>query len=147
MKVTLVQMNSISDKAANLATAQALIERAIQLESPDWICLPECFDFIGGTRADKIAAAEDLPGGPAYEMCRSLAKENKVHIHAGSILERIPGDDRIHNTSVAFNREGVEVARYRKIHMFDITAPTARNITKAPPSSRVARLSLISAMD
>jgi len=123
MKVTLVQMNSIGDKAANLTTARALIERAVELERPDWICLPECFDFIGGTRADKIAAAEDLPGGPAYEMCQSLAKSHKVHIHAGSILERIPGDDRIHNTSVAFNRDGVEVARYRKIHMFDITAP------------------------
>ena len=34
-----------------------------------------------------------------------------------------PGDERIHNTTVAFDREGSEVARYRKIHMFDITAP------------------------
>jgi len=123
MKVTLVQMNSINDKAANLASAKALIEKAVAQEHPDWICLPECFDFIGGTRAEKMEAAEDLPGGPAYALCQNLAREHRVFIHAGSILEKIPGDERIHNTSVAFDREGKEVARYRKIHMFDITAP------------------------
>jgi deaminated glutathione amidase len=123
MKVTLVQMNSIGDKAVNLANARALIERAVEQEKPDWICLPEVFDFIGGSRAEKMAAAEELPGGPAYEMCSKLAREHKVFIHAGSILEKIPGEERLHNTSVAFNREGEEVARYRKIHMFDITAP------------------------
>ena len=123
MKVTLVQMNSINDKAANLASAKALIEQAVAQEKPDWICLPECFDFIGGTRAEKREAAEDLPGGPAYTLCQNLAREHRMFIHAGSILEKIPGDERIHNTSVAFNREGQEVARYRKIHMFDITTP------------------------
>ncbi len=123
MKVTLVQMNSIDDKAVNLANARALIERAVVQEKPDWICLPEVCDFIGGSRADKMAAAEELPGGAAYEMCSALAREHKVFIHAGSILEKIPGEERLYNTSVAFNREGREVARYRKIHMFDITAP------------------------
>jgi predicted amidohydrolase len=123
MKVTLVQMNSISDKAANLDAARALIEQAVRQERPDWICLPEVFDFIGGSRAEKIAAAEEFPGGPAYSLCQNLAREHKVFIHAGSILEKIPGEERLHNTSVAFDRSGEEVARYRKIHMFDITAP------------------------
>ena len=123
MKVTLVQMNSISDKAANLASARELIEQAVRQERPDWICLPEVFDFIGGSRAEKMAAAEELPGGPAYAMCQDLARKHKVFIHAGSILEKTPGEERIHNTTVAFNRDGKELARYRKIHMFDITTP------------------------
>ena len=123
MKVTLVQMNSISDKAANLASARELIEQAVRQERPDWICLPEVFDFIGGSRAEKMAAAEELPGGPAYAMCQDLARKHKVFIHAGSILEKAPGEERIHNTTVAFNRDGKELARYRKIHMFDITTP------------------------
>jgi predicted amidohydrolase len=123
MKVSLVQMNSVSDKAANLTAAQKLIEQAVAQDRPDWICLPECFDFLGGSRADKIAAAETLPGGPAYSLCQSLARTHGVFLHAGSLLERIPGDERIHNTTVAFDREGREVARYRKIHMFDITTP------------------------
>ncbi|HMK88720.1 MAG TPA: carbon-nitrogen hydrolase family protein [Methylocystis sp.] len=123
MKVTLVQMNSVSDKAANLAAARALLEQAAALEHPDWVCLPECFDFLGGGRADKLAAAEDLPGGPAYSLCQELARKHRMFVHAGSILERIPGEERLHNTTVAFDREGAEIARYRKIHMFDITAP------------------------
>lgn len=122
MKVSLLQMNSGSDKPANLAQARALIERAVADEKPDWIGLPEVWDFIGGSRRDKLAAAEQLPGGPAWSLMRDLAATHRVFIHAGSILERA-GDDLMHNTTVVFDREGAEVARYRKIHMFDITAP------------------------
>ena len=123
MKISLIQMNSISDKAANIATAARLIEEAVASEGPDWICLPECFDFLGGTRADKQAAAETLPGGPAYSAMQALASKHRVFIHAGSILEKVEGEERIHNTTVVFDRDGAEIARYRKIHMFNITAP------------------------
>ncbi len=123
MKVALVQMNSGSDKAANLEAARALIERAAAEEKPDWVCLPEVFDFMGGSFEQKKLAAEVLPGGPAYTMLRDLAKRLGIFIHAGSILEKIEGEPRVGNTTVAFNREGAEIARYRKIHMFDITAP------------------------
>ena len=115
MKVSLVQMNSISDKAANIAAARALIERAVADEGPDWVLLPELFDWAGGNRADKIANAETLPGGPAYSMAQELAAKHRVFIHAGSFMERIEGDERIHNTTVVFDRKGDEVARYRKI--------------------------------
>jgi predicted amidohydrolase len=123
MKISLVQMNSIDDKAANLAAAKGLVEQAVAQEKPDWVCLPECFDFLGGTREAKMAAAEEVPGGPAYAMCRELARAHRIFLHAGSILERIPGEDRIHNTTLVFDREGRAIARYRKIHMFDITTP------------------------
>ena len=123
MKVSLIQMNSVSDKQANLAQARALIEEAVRDERPDWICLPEVWDFIGGNRRSKMEAAETIPGGPAYTLMQELAKTHRVFIHAGSILEKVDGDERIHNTTVAFDRDGKEVARYRKIHMFDITAP------------------------
>jgi len=123
MKVSLVQMNSISDKAANIAAARALIERAVAEEAPDWILLPEQFDWAGGSRAEKLANAEALPGGPAYAMAQELAQRHRVFIHAGSIMERIDDGGRIHNTSVVFNRQGEEIARYRKIHLFDVTTP------------------------
>ena len=123
MKISLVQMNSVNDKPANLAAATALIERAVAEERPDWIALPECFDFLGGQRADKLAAAEVLGDGPAYTTMRTLAAKHKIFIHAGSMLEKAEGEDRIHNTTVVFDRDGQEVARYRKIHMFDIVTP------------------------
>jgi predicted amidohydrolase len=123
MKISLIQMNSISDKPANIAAAAALVERAVAEERPDWICLPECFDFLGGDHKTKFAAAEAFPGGPAYAAIQALATKHSIYIHAGSILEKPETGERIHNTTVVFDRTGAEIARYRKIHMFDIAAP------------------------
>ena len=115
-------MNSVDDKPANIAAASALIERAVREERPDWVALPECFDFLGGRRADKMAAAESLGEGPAYRAMQDLAAKHGIVIHAGSILEKTAGE-RIRNTTVVFDGKGREIARYRKIHMFDITTP------------------------
>ncbi len=123
MKISLIQMNSVNDKAANIAAASKLIEQAVAEEKPDWVSLPECFDFLGGAKADKFAAAESFPDGPAYKAMQALARKHKIFIHAGSMLETAEGEERIHNTTVAFDRDGRELARYRKIHMFDITTP------------------------
>ena len=130
MKVSLIQMNSINDKAANIAAARGLIERAIAEEKPDWILLPEQFDWAGGVKGDKARNAEALPGGPAYAMAQELAEKHGVFIHAGSIMERIEGDERIHNTTVAFDRQGAEIARYRKIHLFDVTTPDGVDLSR-----------------
>ena len=123
MKVTLIQMNSVSDKAANLDAASRLIENAVAQDRPDWVLLPECFDYLGGTRDSKREAAEVLPGGPAYRTMQDLARKHRIFIHAGSILERLEGEDRLGNTTLVFDRSGEEIARYRKIHLFDITTP------------------------
>ena len=123
MKISLIQMNSINDKAANIAAARDLIERAVDEEGPDWILLPEQFDWAGGVKGDKARNAEALPGGPAYSMAQELAAKHRIFIHAGSLMERIEGDERIHNTTVVFDRNGDEIARYRKIHLFDVTTP------------------------
>ncbi len=131
MKTTLAQMNSVSDKPANLAAAKALIERAVEQEQPDWIGLPEVFDFMGGTLADKWAAAETLPHGPAYQMMQELAARHKVFIHAGSILEKVEGSDKLFNTTLVFNKEGAEIARYRKIHLFDVTTPDGQSYAES----------------
>ena len=96
MKISLVQMNSVDDKPANLAQAKRLIEQAVAEERPDWIQLPEVFDFLGGSRTAKLAAAEVLPAGPddavgpAYGLMRDLARKHGVFIHAGSMLEAVP---------------------------------------------------------
>jgi nitrilase len=126
MKISLVQMNSIADKAANIAAARALIERAVAEEGPDWILLPEQFDWAGGLKGQKALNAEALPGGPAYSMAQELAARHRVFIHAGSLMERIEGEERIHNTTVVFDRRGDEIARYRKIHLFDVTTPDGK---------------------
>ena len=71
-------------------------------------------------------AAETLPepgasGGLAYEFLRGVAKGAGIHVHGGSMIEQ--GAGKLFNTTVVFGPEGAEIARYRKIHLFDITGP------------------------
>lgn len=124
MKVTLVQTNSKDDKTANLIHAEQLLRDAIEDGRPDLVALPELFTYLGGTVDGARASAERLPGGPAYEMLRRLAVEYKVHIHGGSLNEA--DGDRLFNTTLVFDPEGQQVARYRKIHMFDVVTPDGK---------------------
>ena len=70
-----------------------------------------------------MAAGEGHQGGPAYDMCRRLARDCRIHVHTGSFYEATPDAGRVYNTSVVFNPAGEEIARYRKIHLFDIQTP------------------------
>jgi nitrilase len=126
MRVAVIQMNQGSDKAANIAQARKLMEGAIAADRPDMVSLPETWTNLGGGRDARMAAAEELPepgatGGPAYEFLREVARANGIHVHGGSIIEK--GEQKLFNTSLVFDPGGREVARYRKIHLFDITAP------------------------
>ncbi|MFV3131244.1 carbon-nitrogen hydrolase family protein [Niveispirillum sp. KHB5.9] len=123
MKMAVIQMNIVSDVATNLETAKALMTRAVEEEGADWLLLPEHFQWAGGSVADRKASAEYLGEGPAYQMCASFARQHGVFVHAGSLYEKLANNDRIFNTSVVFDRAGHELARYRKIHLFDVVTP------------------------
>ncbi|CAO3427591.1 carbon-nitrogen hydrolase family protein [Azospirillum endophyticum] len=123
MKISLIQTNPQTDRKKNLRRVEELMLAAIESDRPDLIVLPEYFEYYGGSLADKVAAAEPAPGGEAYTAISSFAARHGVYIHAGSMMERIEGENRIYNSTIVFDRKGEEVARYRKIHMFDITAP------------------------
>ena len=131
MRISVVQMSPGSDKAENIAQARKLIEAAIDADRPDIISLPEVWTCLGGSRSAKYEAAEDLPargsnetGGAAYEFLREMARTHRIHVHGGSMGER--GGDKLFNTTVVFNPDGAEIARYRKIHMFDIVTPDGK---------------------
>ncbi len=126
MKISLIQMSSQPDRAFNLAQAGRLMAEAYEADRPDLIVLPEHFDWSGGTVAEKRAAADTIPGGAAYRLAQDFAAARKVWVHAGSMLETIPGSDRIHNSTVVFDPQGREVGRYRKLHLFDIEAPDGK---------------------
>jgi predicted amidohydrolase len=123
MKVSLIQTNPKQDRAKNLRDIEALMEAAVKEDSPDLIVLPEYFELYGTTLAEKLAAAQPAPGGDAYTMAQNFARKHGVYVHAGTIMEKIEGENRIYNTSFVFDRTGKEVAAYRKIHMFDIETP------------------------
>jgi nitrilase len=126
VRVSVIQMNQGSDKAANLDQARRLVDAAVAADRPDLVTLPETWTNLGGGRDARNAAAEALPepggtGGAAYEALRGMARAHGIHLHGGSLIEA--GGERLFNTTLVFDPDGREVARYRKIHLFDITGP------------------------
>jgi nitrilase len=126
MRVAVIQMSPGADKEQNIAQARGLIEALAAEQKVDLIALPEMWTCLGGTREQKFAAAEALPapgepGGVAYEFLREMAMAHNVHIHGGS-MGGLAGE-KLSNTTVVFSPGGAEIARYSKIHLFDITTP------------------------
>lgn len=121
MKVTVVQMNTQEDKAANLASARALIETAASTDAPDLIVLPETFTSMTSDFGRQRANAETIPDGEACRLMSELARAHGVYIHAGSMAEA--AGDKCYNTTTVWDREGALIARYRKIHLFDVDVP------------------------
>ena len=90
-------------------------------ERPDLVVLPEYYAFLGDTPAEMQESAETFPDGDAYKLMSGLARKLKVTIHAGSVAER--EGNSFYNTTVVFGADGAEIARYRKIHLFDVEIP------------------------
>ena len=109
-------MRSGADVPANLAAAQALLEEA-SVSGADVAVLPEFFAYLG-PEPHAREVAEALPEGAASAMLSRVARERRIWILGGSIAER--DGDRIYNTAPLFDRTGELVARYRKIHLFDV---------------------------
>ena len=134
MRVCVIQMSSVDDKAANLAQARGLIEEAVREDRPDLVLLPEVWAFQGGSLEQRREAAETIPGGEAYGLLQELAAAHGIFVHGGSFLER--GPERLFNTTVVFGRDGEEIARYRKLHLFDVVTPDGREYRESATVGR-----------
>ncbi len=134
MRVSLIQMNAADDKAANHATAAALIGAAVTADNPDLVVLPEMFAYHGMSSQGRRAAGEQIPGGETYEFLRGLALEHGITVHGGSYIER--DGDNFFNTTVVFGADGSELAKYRKIHLFDVTTQDGREYKESAVFSR-----------
>ena len=128
LRTSLVQMSPGSDRAENIRTAETLARRATEHDRPDLLSFPEMWCCLGGGRAAKIAAAEPLPApgsseplGPCYQFLQNLARSTGTFVHGGSIGEL--AGDHLFNTTLLFDDRGCEIARYRKIHLFDVVTP------------------------
>lgn len=120
--VAAIQMTSTNVVADNLTAAGKLL-RAAKDAGADIACLPENFSFMGARDADKIAIAESDGEGPVQEFLRDTARSLRLWILAGTT--NIKGDcaTRVANTSLLFDADGKRVARYDKIHLFDVNIP------------------------
>lgn len=117
LQVAIVQMNSRDDKAANVAAAIAGIEKAAA-GGARLVSLPEVWTYLGPDEGN-VAAAETIPG-PLTDQLGALARDLGIWLHAGSVYERVEGEERLCNTTVVFDPRGDIAATYRKIHLFDV---------------------------
>jgi predicted amidohydrolase len=117
MRIAVLQVNSKDDKDTNVREALRLLEVAAE-RGADVAVLPENVNYLG-PKEGLLRAAEEIPG-PTSETFAAKARELGVWILAGSIPEVSEYADHNYNTSLLFDRQGEIVARYRKIHLFDV---------------------------
>lgn len=112
--VAAIQMDSQDDKQKNLQTAAGFIREAAE-KGAKLAALPEIMNYIGPRYVEQ---AESVPG-PTTDFFAALAKELGIWIHCGSIPE-LDGKPLPYNTTVLIGPDGGIVAKYRKLHMFDV---------------------------
>src|SRR5579863_6546647 len=120
-KVAAIQMTSSHLVADNLAAARVLLREAKDAGA-ELACLPENFSFIGLRDADKLQVAEPDGTGPVQSFLSDTARELGMWILGGTIVIR-GTDRRVANASLLIDAAGKRVARYDKIHLFDVTIP------------------------
>jgi predicted amidohydrolase len=136
LKVAAVQLNSTADEAANLAAADRLT-RAAAAKGARLIVLPEKWTLLG--RDEDLRGGAQTLAGPATQWAQALARELRIDLVAGSIVERgahrhgggelgageperdgAAAGETLANTSVHVDPAGELHATYRKLHMFDV---------------------------
>ncbi len=120
--VAAIQMTSSHVVAENLLAAGKLLREAKGLGA-EVACLPENFSFIGLRDADKLQVAEADADGPVQAFLRDTARQLKMWILGGTIVIKGDSPSRVANTSLLIDADGERVARYDKIHLFDVTIP------------------------
>jgi predicted amidohydrolase len=117
LRVAAVQLNSSADQAGNLATADRLT-RAAAAQGAQLIVLPEKWTAMGSEQ--ELRDSAQTLDGAAVSWARETARELGIDLVAGSILEAVPGQAKLANTSLHVGPDGEIMAVYRKIHMFDV---------------------------
>src|SRR6516165_9861362 len=122
MKVAAIQMTSGPEVSVNLEQARLLLEEAAA-RGARLAALPENFSFMGLKDADKRAVAEADGAGPVQEFLAASARRLRLWIVAGTIPLKSGADGRVAAASLVYDAEGARVARYDKIHLFDVDIP------------------------
>ena len=117
VRVAAIQMISTTRVEENLNTAAALITEAVA-DGAELVALPEYFPIMGRRDGDKIAAREVDGSGPIQDFLAETASKHGIWVIGGSMPLVASVEDKVLNTCLAFNPQGVRVARYDKIHLF-----------------------------
>lgn len=115
VKAALVQMRVTEDKERNLRSAADAVRRAADAGA-QVVCLPEM--FVCPYERHAFLAAREARGGRIWSALAQMAAESRVVLVGGSFPEAAEG--RLYNTCFVFDAAGRQIARHRKVHLFDI---------------------------
>ena len=119
--VAVVQLVSKLSVKDNLLAAALLIQRA-SLQGAQLVMLPESFAVFGDPQMVAYGAEAAIPKRGLRLWLSQQAKANKVWLIGGTIpcQEGIKDLNKVRSSCFVYDHEGAEVARYDKIHMFDV---------------------------
>jgi len=118
-------MTSGREPAENIVAASALIRQA-RADGADLIMTPEITNMLEPTRAALLAKAVPEAEDTALAAFQALAAELRVWLLIGSLVVRV-AEDRAANRSILLDPTGRIIARYDKIHMFDVDIPDGQS--------------------
>ncbi len=118
-KIAAIQMASGPNVSANLIEAGRLIEKAVAAEA-GLVVLPENFAIMGLSEEDKVAVREREGEGPIQEFLAKQAERHGIWIVGGTIPLESSVPDKIRAACLVYDAKGRQVARYDKIHLFDV---------------------------
>lgn len=116
--IAALQMTSSTDVDANVAEASRLIAAAAEAGACLAV-LPENFALMAGSRAQLLAAGEPWGEGPIQAAMSEASRAHGIWVVAGTIPVTAP-ESRVRAASIVYDDRGRAVARYDKIHLFDV---------------------------
>jgi nitrilase len=122
IRVAAIQMNSHDDVAANLVTAANILDRAAD-GGAVLAVLPENFAGMGRDESYRVGIAESDGIGPIQDFLRASASRNGMWIVGGTVPLQSDNPQRPFASCLVFDDQGRRVARYDKIHLFDVAIP------------------------
>ncbi len=116
-----IQMTSQPDLEKNLKQAEELIDLAVR-QGAELLGLPENFAFLG-QESDKVAIASEIDS-KAEKFLTLMAQKYQITLLGGGYPVPVQGDSsKAYNTALMVNPNGEAVARYQKVHLFDVDVP------------------------
>ncbi|MEO1552510.1 MAG: carbon-nitrogen hydrolase family protein [Pseudomonadota bacterium] len=119
LRAACIQMRSTPDVVPNIDMASALI-RTAAAQGATFIATPEMtnlLDIRPGQARARIATEEN---DTCLNALTDLARELGITLLIGSLAIALPDDQRFANRSYLIGPDGAILARYDKIHMFDV---------------------------
>ena len=129
LRVGLVQLRTPATHGEALAHAEPLVRRAAA-DGAQLIATPEGTNVLERDRAKLMPALRTEADDPVVFGRRALAAELGVHLLIGSALLRRE-DGGAANRSLFVGPDGAVLARYDKVHLFDVDLPTGERMRES----------------